>query len=76
LRPPKSPAVRWLPQRFRDDQLTPGCAPSLQGRSRRRGLAKLKIGDKAGSDADLSAARAVQAGIDDEFTRYDVRGRD
>ena len=36
-------------------------------------LAKLKNGDVAGSNADISAARTIQAGIGDDFVRYGVR---
>jgi tetratricopeptide (TPR) repeat protein len=50
----------------------PKLASALYG----RGLAKLKNGDIAGSKDDLSAARAMQARIDDDFTRYGVRGTD
>jgi hypothetical protein len=35
-----------------------------------RGLAKRKKGDQAGGDADIAAARAVHAGIADEFAKY------
>jgi tetratricopeptide (TPR) repeat protein len=38
-----------------------------------RGLAKLKQGDKAGSDSDISAAKTIQANIGDDFKRYGVR---
>jgi hypothetical protein len=38
-----------------------------------RGLARLKNGDNPGGDADISAAKAIQAGIDDDFMRYGVR---
>jgi hypothetical protein len=47
----------------------PKLASALYG----RGLAKLKMGDKAGSDTDTSAARTIQAEIGDDFTRYGVR---
>ena len=47
----------------------PKLASALYG----RGLAKLKNGDKAGSDADISAAKTIQAEIGDDFTRYGVR---
>jgi tetratricopeptide (TPR) repeat protein len=46
----------------------PKLATALYG----RGLARLKNGDKAGGDADVSAAKAIQAGIDDDFARYGV----
>ena len=38
-----------------------------------RGLAKRKMGDNAGSDTDISAAKTIQAEIGDDFTRYGVR---
>ena len=38
-----------------------------------RGLARLKKGDKAGNDIDISAAKTIQAKIGDEFTRYGVQ---
>jgi Flp pilus assembly protein TadD len=47
----------------------PKLASALYG----RGLAKRKQGDKSGSDTDISAARTIQAGIADDFTRYGVR---
>ncbi len=47
----------------------PKLASALYG----RGLAKLKKGDKAGSDTDISAAKTIQAKIGDDFTRYGVR---
>ena len=53
-------------------RVDPKLASALYG----RGLARLKNGDKAGGDADISAARTIQAGIDDDFTRYGVRTSD
>ena len=47
----------------------PKLASALYG----RGLAKLKKGDNVGSDADISAAKTIQAKIGDEFTRYGVQ---
>jgi Flp pilus assembly protein TadD len=47
----------------------PRLASALYG----RGLAKLKTGDSAGGDADISAAKAIQPNIGDDFTRYGVR---
>ena len=47
----------------------PKLASALYG----RGLAKLKKGDKAGSDIDISAAKTIQAKIGDEFKRYGVQ---
>jgi tetratricopeptide (TPR) repeat protein len=49
-------------------RVDPKLASALYG----RGLARLKNGDKAGGDADISAAKAIQAGIDDDFMRYGV----
>jgi hypothetical protein len=31
------------------------------------------MGDQAGGDADISAAKTIQGKIGDEFTRYGVR---
>ena len=50
-------------------QLEPKLASALYG----RGLAKLKKGDKIGSDADISAAKKIQAKIEDDFTRYGTK---
>jgi len=47
----------------------PRLASALYG----RGLAELKTGDRAGGDADISAAKAIQPNIGDDFTRYGVR---
>jgi tetratricopeptide (TPR) repeat protein len=47
----------------------PKLASALYG----RGLAKLKKGDKAGSDTDIAAAKTIQARIDNDFTRFGVR---
>jgi tetratricopeptide (TPR) repeat protein len=49
----------------------PKLASALYG----RGLAKLKKGDKAGSDTDISAAKTVQAKIGDQFARYGLPER-
>jgi hypothetical protein len=38
-----------------------------------RGLAKLKKGDKVGSDADISAAKTIEAKIGDDFKRFGVQ---
>jgi tetratricopeptide (TPR) repeat protein len=46
----------------------PKLASALYG----RGLAKLKKGDKVGSDADISAAEKIQETIGADFTRYGV----
>jgi tetratricopeptide (TPR) repeat protein len=50
-------------------RLDPKLASALYG----RGLARLKTGDQAGSDADISAAKTIAAGIGDDFARYGVR---
>ena len=47
----------------------PKLASALYG----RGLARLKKGDKVGSDADISAAKKIQAKIGNDFTRYGVQ---
>jgi membrane associated rhomboid family serine protease/Flp pilus assembly protein TadD len=46
----------------------PKLASSLYG----RGLAKLEKGDTAGGEADIAAAKAIQANIAEEFARYGV----
>ena len=46
----------------------PKQAGSLYG----RGLAKLKKGDTAGGEADIAAAKAIQADITEDFARYGV----
>jgi tetratricopeptide (TPR) repeat protein len=53
-------------------RVDPKLASALYG----RGLARLKNGDKAGGDADISAAKTIQAGIGDDFLRYGVRDGD
>jgi tetratricopeptide (TPR) repeat protein len=53
-------------------QFDPKLASALYG----RGLARLKHGDIAGSDADFSAAKTIQARIGDDFTRFGVRRGD
>jgi membrane associated rhomboid family serine protease len=49
-------------------KFAPKQASSLYG----RGLAKLRKGDVAGGEADIAAAKAVQADIAEEFARYGV----
>jgi tetratricopeptide (TPR) repeat protein len=49
--------------------LDPKLASALYG----RGLARRKLGDEAGSNRDIVAAQAMQAGIGDDFTRYGIR---
>jgi tetratricopeptide (TPR) repeat protein len=49
-------------------RLDPTLANALYG----RGLAKSRKGDKAGSDADISAAKTIQGRIGDSFARYGV----
>jgi membrane associated rhomboid family serine protease/Tfp pilus assembly protein PilF len=49
-------------------KLNPKQAASLYG----RGLAKLKKGDAGGGEADIAAAKAIQADIAEEFARYGV----
>ena len=46
----------------------PKQAGSLYG----RGLAKLKRGDAAGSEADIAGTKAVQADVAEKFARYGV----
>jgi tetratricopeptide (TPR) repeat protein len=50
-------------------QFNPKLASSLYG----RGLAKLKKGDTTGGNADIAAARAIDANIVGDFTRYGVQ---
>ena len=50
-------------------RLKPKLASALYG----RGLAKLKKGDAAGGNADLAAAKAINATIADDFAHYGVR---
>ena len=38
-----------------------------------RGFAKLKRGDSAGGNADIVAAKAISAGIVEEFSRYGLK---
>ena len=44
--------------------------PRLAGSLYGRGLAKRKKGDQAGGDAEIAAARAIQADIAEEFAKY------
>lgn len=50
-------------------RLDPTLTSALYG----RGLARLRTGDTAGSDADIAAARALAAGLEEDFSRYGVR---
>ncbi len=47
----------------------PKLASSLYG----RGVAKLKTGDTTGGNADIAAARAIDANIVGDFVRYGVQ---
>jgi hypothetical protein len=38
-----------------------------------RGLARLKKGDTAGGNADVAAAKQVEAKIADDFSHYGIR---
>jgi hypothetical protein len=38
-----------------------------------RGLAKRTKGEQAGADADIAAAKSIDAGIADEFAKYGVK---
>ena len=49
-------------------RLSPRWASALYG----RGKAKLKKGDRAGGNADIQAAKAINSGIDREFESYGV----
>ena len=50
-------------------KLHPKMASSLYG----RGVAKLKKGDSSGGSSDITAAKAIQANIDEEFARDGVK---
>ena len=50
-------------------RLDPKLASSLYG----RGLAKLKTGDTTGGNADIAAAKAIEANIVGDFARYGVQ---
>jgi tetratricopeptide (TPR) repeat protein len=50
-------------------RLDPRLASALYG----RGLARLKSGERAASEADIAAAKTMAAGIGDDFARYGVR---
>jgi tetratricopeptide (TPR) repeat protein len=50
-------------------EINPKLASSLYG----RGLAKLKKGDRVGAHADMAAAKAIQADIDEELARYSIK---
>jgi Flp pilus assembly protein TadD len=47
-------------------RLDPKLPSALYG----RGFARLKTGDRAGSDADIAAAEAVELNIAGKFARY------
>jgi tetratricopeptide (TPR) repeat protein len=49
-------------------KINPKLPASLYG----RGLARLRKGDTANGDADVGAAKAMQAGVAEEFARYGV----
>jgi tetratricopeptide (TPR) repeat protein len=49
--------------------LAPKTASSLYG----RGLAKIRRGDTAGGNADVAAAKAIQANITEEMTGYGIK---
>jgi hypothetical protein len=36
-------------------------------------LAKLKKGDRVGAHADMAAAKAIQADIEEELARYSIK---
>lgn len=50
-------------------KLDPKFVGSLYG----RGLAKIKLGDKVGGDADIAAAIAIKAGIAEEYAKLGVK---
>ncbi|MGY3419952.1 tetratricopeptide (TPR) repeat protein [Bradyrhizobium sp. F1.13.4] len=51
-------------------------APKLAHALYGRGVARLKLGDRAGGDSDISAARRIDAGIGEDFARYGVPSND
>jgi tetratricopeptide (TPR) repeat protein len=50
-------------------RIEPNMASALYG----RGLARLKKGDTTGGNADVAAAKRVEAKIADDFSHYGVR---
>jgi uncharacterized caspase-like protein len=50
-------------------RIKPNLASSLYG----RGMSKLRIGKTAEGDADIAAAKALNAGVADEFVRYGIQ---
>ena len=52
-------------------------ALAIDGRRARayygRGMAKLKMGDKSGGDADIAMAKAMLPNVAEEFANYGVR---
>ena len=49
----------------------PDLASSLYG----RGLAKLKKGDLEGGNADITAGRAIEPTLDEEFAKYGLKAQ-
>jgi tetratricopeptide (TPR) repeat protein len=49
-------------------KLDPAMAPTLYA----RGVTKLKLGDAAGAEADMVAAKLIEAGVAEEFAKYGV----
>jgi tetratricopeptide (TPR) repeat protein len=47
--------------------------PKLASSRYGRGLAKLKKGNTSGGNADIAAAKAIEANIVDDFVRYGVQ---
>jgi hypothetical protein len=50
-------------------RVEPNMASALYG----RGLARLKKGDTTGGNADVAAAKQVEAKIADDFSHYGIR---
>jgi Flp pilus assembly protein TadD len=50
-------------------ELAPKTASSLYG----RGVAKIRRGDTAGGNADVAAAKAIQANITEEMAGYGIK---
>jgi hypothetical protein len=50
-------------------KIDPRHASSLYG----RGIAKLRVGNAAGGNGDIAAAKGIHPGIADEFASYGIR---
>jgi hypothetical protein len=66
---PQGSGAKWRHRGERALRFAPKLASSLYG----RGLAKLKKGDTTGGNADIAAAKAIEAKIVGDFARYGVQ---